>query len=202
MGHGNPAPFELITGSGSLDLMIESTRIIRELVCGHQKFVFVASEPSDRFLLTIGGALQPLEFAVVRTLRDMIAGTIGQAHYRTQKVTSDTTWNGERLSPYEWILRFRDEVAPKVVVGVYRATRLAPPQVFFAHRDHADVAGHIAIADSVLQEHRGFPLLIDLADGVCRAVFGAETLNAPVETAYVEAGAPFKYISERQTRYA
>jgi hypothetical protein len=182
--------------------MIESTRIIRELVCGHEKLVFVASEPSDRFLLTIGGALQPLEFAVVRTLRDVIAGTIAKAHFRNQRVTSDTTWSGERLSPFEWILRFRDEVAPQVVVGVYRATRLSPPQVFYAHRDHADIAAHVAMADSVLQEHRGFPLLIDLADGVCRAVFGADTLNAPVETAYVEAGAPFKYISERQTRYA
>jgi hypothetical protein len=54
MGHGNPAPYELITGSGNLDLMIESTKVIRELVERHQKFVFVASEPSDRVLLTIG----------------------------------------------------------------------------------------------------------------------------------------------------
>lgn len=201
MGHGSPAPFELITGSGSLDLMIEATRVIRELVEGHRKFVFVASEPSDRFLLTIGNALRPLEFAVVRTLRESIYGTVEGAHYRSQGVTADTDWDGRRLTPQEWILRFRDEVAPQVVVGVYRATRLAPPQVFYAHREEADVAAHIALADSVLQEHRGFPLLIDLADNVCRAVFAGETLNAPVETAYVEAGAPFRYVSERQTRY-
>ncbi|MGH2459757.1 MAG: hypothetical protein ACRDIY_12910, partial [Chloroflexota bacterium] len=54
MGHGNPAPYELITGSGMLELMVESTRIIRELVEGHQKFVFVPSEPRDKLLLTIG----------------------------------------------------------------------------------------------------------------------------------------------------
>jgi len=58
MGHGNPAPYELITGSGNLDLMVESTRIIRELVEEHQKFVYVASEPTDRMLLTIGQALR------------------------------------------------------------------------------------------------------------------------------------------------
>ena len=202
MGHGSPAPFELITGSGSLDLMIESIRLIREMVEEQQRFIFVASEPGDRFLLTVGGALRPLEYAIVRTLRDVIYGTVGQAHFRSQPVTSDTTWHGRKLTPYELLIRFRDEVAPKIVVGVYRATRMAPPQVFYAHADHADIAAHIAIADSVLQEHRGFPLLIDLADNVCRTVFGQDTLRAPVETAYVEAGAPFKYISERQTRYA
>jgi hypothetical protein len=202
MGHGNPAPFELITGSGSLDLMIESTRVIRELVEDHQKFVYVASEPNDRLMLTIGGALRPLEYAIVRTLKDVIYQTVEYGHYRNRPTTSDMTWDGRRLTPWEWIMRFRDEVTSQVVVGVYRATRLAPPQVFYAHVDHADLAAHIAIADSVLQEHRGFPLLIDLADNVCRGVFGRETLNAPVASAYVDAGVPFRYLSERQTRYA
>ncbi|HZS95055.1 MAG TPA: hypothetical protein VFA78_09675 [Chloroflexota bacterium] len=201
MGHGNPAPFELLTGSGSLDLMIEATRIIRELVEGHQKFVFVASEPSDRMLLTIGEALRPLEFAIVSTLYDSIYGTVEQAHYRTQPVSSDTRWDGVRLSPPDWIRRFRDEVAPRVAVGIFRATRLSPPQLFYAHVDHADLAAHIALADSVLQEHRGFPLLIDLADAVCSSVFGADTLRGPVATAYTDAGVPFRYLSERQSRY-
>lgn len=201
VGHGNPAPFELITGSGSLDLMIESTRLIRELVEGSPRFLFVASEPSDRFLLSIGNALRPLEYAIVRTLREVIEGTIQGAHYRNQGHSASTVWDGTTLTPLQWIGRFRDEVAPKVVVGVYRATRMAPPQVFYAHEDFSDIAAHIALADSVLQEHRGFPLLIDLADSVCRGAFGQETLEAPIETAYVKAGAPFRYISERQTRY-
>src|SRR5262249_52905766 len=149
MGHGSPAPYELITGSGSLDLMIEATKMIRELVEDHQKFLFVASEPSDRVLLTIGQALRPLEFAVVRSLRDMIDKTVEGGHYRL-KVTSDTTWDGTRLTPEQWIKRFQDVVAPQVVVGVYRAAQIAPCQMFYAHVDHADLAAHIALADSVL----------------------------------------------------
>ena len=47
MGHGSPAPYELLNGGGSADLMIESVKVIRDLVLGHQKFVFVASEPGD-----------------------------------------------------------------------------------------------------------------------------------------------------------
>ncbi len=201
MGHGNPAPFELLTGSGSLDFMIESTRVIRELIEGHRKFIFVASEPSDRFLLTIGEALRPLEYAIVRSFRDTVEGVVERTPYQSQPVSADTRWDGVRLTPFEWIQRFRNETAPQVVVGVFRATQLAPPQVFYAHADHAHVAAHIAMADSVLQEHRGFPLLIDLADNVCRAVFGRDTLEGPVAAAYLDAGAPFRYLSERQSRY-
>jgi hypothetical protein len=199
MGHGNPAPYELLTGSGHLDLMIEATKIIRRLVEQHQKLVFVASEPADRVLLTIGQALLPLEFAIVGTLRDQIDAIVERGHYR-MRVTSDMTWDGKTLTPEKWIRRFRDTVAPRVVVGVYRATRLAPAHVFYAHEDHADLAAHIALADSVLQEHRGFPLLIDLANGVCSRVFGRETLVGPVSVAYSEAGAPFRFLSERATR--
>ncbi len=200
MGHGNPAPYELITGSGNLDIMVEATRIIRELVEEHQKFVYVASEPTDRMLLTIGQALRPLEYAIVRTLRDVIDKTVENGHYRMH-VTSDTTWDGVKLTPEQWIRRFRDDVASQIVVGVYRATRLAPAQLFYAHVDHADIAAHIIMADSILQEHRGFPLLIDLADSVCRGVFGSETLKAPVSTAYTDAGAPWRFQSERLTRH-
>lgn len=199
MGHGNPAPYELITGSGSLDLMIEATKVIRELVEHHQKFVFVSSEPSDRVLLTIGQALFPLEFAVVGTLKERIEKTVQGGHYRGN-VTVDCRWDGSELTAERWIKRFCDDVASQVVVGVFRATELAPAQMFFAHRDHADLAAHIALADSVLQAHRGFPLLIDLADSVCHGVFGGDTLSGPVTAAYADAGAPWRYLSERATR--
>jgi hypothetical protein len=55
------------------------------------------------------------------------------------------------------------------------------------------------LADSLLQEHRGFPLLIDVAHHVCQGVFG-RSLDALTETAYAAAGAPWRYFSERQTR--
>lgn len=200
MGHGSPAPVELISGSGSVDLMIQGTRLIRELVEQHQHFVFVASEPSDRMLLTIGQALRPLEYAIVGTLDDRIRRTIDHGHYHGRRVSVDRRWDGQELSPEAWIARFRDQVAPQVVVGVYRATHHAPAQMFFAHRDHADIAAHIVIADSMLQAHRGFPMLIDLADSVCRSVFGSDTIEGPVSAAYAGVNAPWRYQSERATR--
>jgi hypothetical protein len=179
--------------------MVAATGLIRELVEGHQKFLFVASEPSDRLLLTIGQALPPGHYAIVYSFKDWISPIVEGGHYRAARLP-EATWDGHRLGYEDWIRRFRDEVAPQVVVGVYRATLLAPAQVFYAHVAHADLAAHIAIADSILQEHRGFPLLIDLAHGVCSGAFGGDTLAGPVATAYADAGAPWRFLSERMTR--
>ncbi len=198
MGHGNPIPYELLTGAGSLELMLASTRLLRELIEQHQKFVFVASEPREGLLLTIGQGLRPMEYAIVDTLRGRLESWINQGRFAVQ-VTGTADWDGEALKPREWIPRFLERVASRVVVGVYRATALAPAQVFYAHEDHADLAAHIALADSALQEHRGFPLLIDLAHYVCEAVFGS-TLESMTESAYAAAGAPWRYFSERRTR--
>jgi hypothetical protein len=202
MGHGNPAPWELMTGAGSLDLMIEAVKVLRRLIENHQRFVFVASEPSERMLLSIGQALRPTEYAIVRTLDESLEKMVEHGNYRIdrRKLKVDTSWDGRDLSPMEWIRRFRDQIATQVVVGVYRATHMAPAQVFYAHVEHAHIAAHIAIADSALQEHRGFPLLIDLADNVCASVFGEGHLNGLLATAYSDAGAPWRYLSERTTR--
>ncbi len=43
-------------------------------------------------------------------------------------------------------------------------------------------------------------MLIDLADAVCRTSFGLDTLGSSVQTAYAEAGDPFRYLGERETR--
>lgn len=197
MGHGSPAPLELLCNYFT-DLVIESIRVIRELIA-HERFVFVASEPADRALLTIGQGLHPLEYVIVGTLRDRIEEALGdwrQAH----PATVDTTWDGTTLTPAEWVIRFRDEIAPRVVYGVYRATRLAPPQLFYAHVNHAHVAARVALADSVLQEERGFPQLIHLADRYLHETHGSECLREMAQMAYAAAGAPYRYGSERQTR--
>ncbi len=200
MGHGNPAAHEMLIGpAGSPDLMIEATKVLEELICRHKKFVFVPSEPAGRLLLTIGNALQPLEYAIVHSLGDQIASFLEGAEY-DQPARSDTTVDGVRLTPRDWIARFRDDVASQVAVGVYRAGELAPAHLFYAHVDHAHEAALIALADSVLQPHRGFPMLIDVAHHVCAATFGPDSLAGPLQLAYTRAGAPLRYLSERMTR--
>jgi hypothetical protein len=190
MGHGNPTPYELITGSGLPELLRAGLTLMQRFIFDHRRFVFVPSSTSARELLTIGNALNPLEYAIVKTNKEMLSVIYQRGHYRGQE------W-GQLGSSVE---AFIEECAPKIAVGMYRTSQMAPAQMFYAHIDHAHEAALIAMADSVLQEHRGFPMLIDLADGLCKATFGADTFAASTLLAYASAGAPYRYATERQTR--
>jgi hypothetical protein len=95
---------------------------------------------------------------------------------------------------------FMNDAAPKVLVGTYRASRFAPAQVFYAHRNFVHEAARIAIADSVLLDHRGFPMLIEMADNMCRTYFGAQTVDHPAFAAFANTDSPFRHLNERATR--
>ncbi len=199
LGHGSPAPYQLLAGAGNPDVAILAIRLLRRLIDGHRRFVYVASEPGDRLYLTVGQALPPLHFAVIGTLAERIGPFVEGITFGGEP-TVDDRWDGVRRRPEEWVVRFRDEVATQVLAGVYRASPIAPPQVFYAHRDHFDVAARIALADSVLLPDRGFPLLIDLADRTCKAVYGGGSLSEMANAAYARLGPPFRYQSERANR--
>ncbi|MEO2090176.1 MAG: hypothetical protein ABGY75_11845 [Gemmataceae bacterium] len=199
MGHGSPAPYQLLAGAGNPDVMIESVKVLRRLIAGHRRFVFVSSESGDRDLLTLGQALRPLEYLIVQTLDERLDRFIEELKF-SPRVTVDNDWDGIHLSPENWVRKFRDEVANQVLVGVYRASWLAPPQVFYCHRDHFPVAARIALADSVLLPDRGFPMLIDLVDRACKSVYGGGSLKEMADAAYAKAGAGVRYGSERQNR--
>ena len=185
MGHGNPTPYELLTGSGMKELLDKSIPLLTELV-DHRRFIFIPSSPADRLALTIGNALRPLEYAIIDTLEDSILRLAETGKY----------WPGYD----DLVKRFGQEQGKHIVRGVFRASELSPAQMFYAHVDLAHEAALIALADSVLQDDRGFPMLIDLADTLCRTTFGRETLVAPTQAAYAEAGEPFRYMNERQSR--
>lgn len=189
MGHGSPAPYELLTGLWASEG--ERLKISEELVrwyVKHKKFVFVPSAPRKRHWLMIGNALRPLEFAIVQTLKPELDNLIKNGGYR------------EESGALPVMKRLRDEVGPEIIIGVYRVWEAAPPFLFYAHVDYAEQAAHIAMADSLLQQHRGFPMLIDLADTVCAATFGVDDFRSSVHTAYSDAGEPFRYLGERETR--
>jgi hypothetical protein len=81
MGTGNPAPYELITGSGIPQLLRASLPLLRELVLERQRFVFLAPEIPERHLRTIGSALRPLEYILFDTLENQLQ-RIASGHYR------------------------------------------------------------------------------------------------------------------------
>lgn len=189
LGHGNPLAYEILTGSGMVELIQRGVPILNRLLLEHKKFVFVPSATTKEHFLTIGDALEPLEYAVIdNAVADL-------------RKTTEGNYRGEWKAVLEGELKpFCDEAGPAVVTGVYRASAMAPARMFYAHRDHVHEAALIAMADSIMQEHRGFPMLVDMADGICRTYFGAETLNRPSATALTKAGQPYRYLDERATR--
>lgn len=190
MGHGSPAPYELLTGlwSSQGERIRLSLDLIKWYVLEHKRFVFIPSAPRKRHWLSVGNALRPLEFVIIQTLQREIEKLMENGGYR------------EESGVLRQMRDFRDEVAPNIVVGLYRASAMSPPYLFYAHKDYAQIAARIALADSILQEHRGFPMLIDLADTVCSSTFGVDSFMSSVQTAYADAGQPYRYFAERETR--
>ena len=190
MGHGSPIPYELITGlwASQANRIRVSLDLMRWYVLEHKRFVFVPSAPRKRHWLMVGNALRPMEYAIVQTFRPEIDAMLLTGGYR----------EGSGVKPE--MEKFRDEVAGEIVIGLYRVSDAAPAYLFYAHRDYAEIAARIAMADSMLQEHRGFPMLIDLADTVCNSTFGTDFFMSSVQMAYSDADQPFRYMAERQTR--
>jgi hypothetical protein len=149
----------------------------------HQRFVFVDRVGRNRVLLCVGAGLRPLEFAIVSTLGDLLEPFF-ENFWPNARADVDQHWDGEFLTPNEWVQRFRDRIASQVVVGVYRATLLGPPCIFYAHTAHARLAAQLAIADSTFQEHRGFPMLLDMAGQLCRSVYGGGSLAQLADAIY------------------
>jgi hypothetical protein len=146
----------------------------------------VPSTPAERVLLTIGNALRPLEFAIVENQKYRIEKIVEEGHLRGH-------WR-------DMAKDFCSTAGDKMLVGVYRTSSYVPPQIFYAHKEHAQEAAIIAIADSILQSHRGFPMLIDLADSVCHSIFGVEGFRSTIKEAYARRGSALEYFNERETR--
>ncbi len=188
IGHGNPLAYELLTGAGSVDLLKMSVPVLRNLI-EHKKFVFVPSDTTEQHIKTIGDALEPLEYAIISDTEDYLK-RIREGHFR-----------GEWANAMERDLaKFIEDVKSQVLIGAYRATPFAPAQVFYAHRDYVHEAARIAIADSVHLDHRGFPMLIEMADNMCQTYFGAQTIERPAYAAFGATDAPFRHLGERSNR--
>jgi hypothetical protein len=181
MGRGHPAPYELLTGSGSMELLVAGLELLNKLILEHKRFVYISNAGYDGVLLTIRHALRPLEYAVVETSEPRMERIIYEGHLR-----------GLYRKRAE---EFYQDTARKILTGVYRTSLEVPPQIFYAHTDFVHDAALIAMADSVLQAHSGFPVLLDLANRVCRSTFGEEGFISAVRSAYAQRGI-FRYLSE------
>lgn len=128
----------------------------------------------------------------MRNTKDIIEGYIDGSSYERPHY--------KRSGLYQAVRSFQEDVGSKVVLGVYRASVFSPGRVFYAHEDYVHEAAQIVMADSALQEARGFPNLIDIADRTCKGMFEPGGLSAQVHAALARSGSPFRFLAERTTR--
>jgi hypothetical protein len=102
-----------------------------------------------------------MEYAMIGTLDERLDLWLHQERFKIG-VSTKLLWDEELISPTEWIPRVINRVASNIVVGLFRPTLLVPAQTFYAHVDHSDIAGHIALADSMLKE-QGTSMLLEMA---------------------------------------
>jgi hypothetical protein len=197
MGHGSPLPYLLLTGAGQGRIIEVSLELLPKLLAGHKKFVFVPSDTADAEIKTIANALRPLEYAVLTNTKYMVDDCM---NYVEDGLRNAASYRGSYRSYRDGLIALKEDVASKVVVGVYKAGLFSPGGIFYAHEDHVHEAALIAMADSALQEHRGFPNLIDIADRLCRGTFEPSGIAASVNSVFAAKGEPFRYLIERDTR--
>ena len=175
LGHGTPAPLELLTGSGSMALIDEVLPVLEALLLKEKRWVFIPDSLSNRALGTLANALDPGEIAIIQKGKAMLdvmveSGTFDAEHRRR-------------------VQQFAAAAGEAIVIGGFRATPYAPGQLFVAHAENALLAGVLALADARLQPHRGFPLLLELAGMSAKIGLGVEAFQGMVESAYAKAGA-------------
>lgn len=178
MGHGNPMPKELLTGAGIPELIELSVPLFRRLMLEHRRFVYLPRGTSNRLLQTIGNALLPLEYAIVDDMSGYMAGVIEAGHYGTGKFQE-----AKRM-----LDSFQADAQTKLVAGVFRVSPHSSSQIFYAHADHAAEAAIVAMADAILVEARGYPMLLDLAGGICREMFPPDAVLHPAAALYAKSG--------------
>ncbi|XXF76300.1 hypothetical protein P2318_25025 [Myxococcaceae bacterium GXIMD 01537] len=187
IGQGNPCSRELLSGSGYPRLLMASLKMLKRLIGGHKKFVFVPHAMEERGYLTLGHALKAGEYAIIRTLESDSAHFVERWSYPTEQLRAQ-------------VLDFVRTYCKDVLIGLFRSSAHAPPCLFFAHREHVHVAAHIVMADSLIHPRRGFPMLLEVADSSCRGVFGTDSFQGLVHDAYTRAGGKYQYFNERYAR--
>ncbi|MBN8789346.1 MAG: hypothetical protein J0I84_19870 [Terrimonas sp.] len=183
LGNGNPAPYELMTGfwGSKKEMKDKSIALMSKMILEHQRFVYVHS--CDKFpdLWTLGNALLPFEYLIIGSLEDDLIRRVELGG--TRGVIRDSYAD------------FAKEVGSKIVRGIYRVSRQAPPQIFYGHIDHIRTAALIAMADSVFQLQSGSPMLLDLASNLCQINFSKNDLLSSIQQASIKAEVKLRIVN-------
>ena len=104
-------------------------------------------------------------------------------------------WREEEKAKVE---EFIKNYASKICIGVIKISER--PYVFHAHKDIFDLAAAIIARDSMFQQQKGFPLLIDYADNLCTEYFSGAQFNHMVDWELAKGDNYLREAGERRMR--
>jgi len=160
--HGPLLPISASILKVKMPGLLESFIDLAEKILKDKKIVSIISQTSMLRILNVGVVLEPGEYVYLGGAGFLLSRMLGSARFRIPELN-------------ELVMRFNEEYK----LGVYRVG--LRPYIFLASSDFFHEGAHLVIADSLHQRLRGFPLLIDYADIVCRSLFGARTFKHKIE---------------------
>jgi hypothetical protein len=174
--HGHLVPMEIRVprlGPGAFETCLE----LAEKIVNHKKCVGIISGSTKFSYVNAGIILEPGEYMFANYVSDDVQQEIDEAVGNAQEKKTLT--------------QLRDQYLAKIKIGVFRVG--PKPYVFEAHEDYFDQAAALVIRDSLNQSLRGFPLLVDYADCVCRRMLATDDFNQLIEHKLAKKGGYFGY---------
>lgn len=184
--HGTLVPLELRVPRIGNNAFSKSLELAKKII-DYKKCIGVISGSIESDLVGAGIILNHGEYMFV--------------DYVSNRVNRDLDESIGNKEERETLYDLRDKYLAKIKVGIFR---IGPkPYLFEAHEDYFDEAAALIIRDSFNQEMRGFPLLIDYADSMCKEMIGPSDFNNMIEHKMATLGGYSGYgfeISERKLR--
>ncbi len=176
--HGELLPYELRTGLGAYRALDQCLDLGKRLI--EAKYVIAVIEDTTRLtLLNAGDVLERGQYMAVSDLKNELNIYL---HGQVDPSTGEQIVSGAHFNPTdkEKFQKFIDSYAHNIRVGLFRVGY--KPYLFMAHRDVFDEAAALVMQDGKNQPMRGFPMLIDYADNICKGMLSQGDFQRQIQS--------------------
>ena len=184
MFNGPVIPYELRTGIGRLRALNPCLSLCEQAL-DRETIIGVIATSTEAEIVSLGLAMNSGEYIRLRSYKDDLEDYLPAAHFNTADEA-----------------RFRHFIethGDMLDVGIYKAGQRA--YIFHAHRNRFDEAASIIMRDSMFQQYRGYPLLIDYADSLCTHMLASSDFRRMVDFGLAREGSlPFEQSEGDQRR--
>lgn len=189
MYHGPLLPFELMSGLGRLRALDVTLELLRKIVSS-KRIMSIISSTSFKDYTYFGLALENGQY--------LHSPTYNLEHHLVNESNFLAWSNKWREEEKKKVEDFIKDFASQIYIGVIKIGHR--PYVFHAHKEIFDIAAAIIARDSMFQQEKGFPLLIDYADSLCSEYFSNAQFSRMVDWELAKTNTYLRESGERRMR--